>query len=220
MSNSGPVITAPEFWIVAGPNGAGKTTCVQKEPIASLLPNVSFINPDDLTLRKLIDAGYGGFHDAPIDVQTKHFFESADEVQLQLELAIESGKSIGVETVLSTHKYRPLVDRVIAMNGRFYLIYITLLSPKISIERVASRVKRGGHGISEDKIEARFYRSHTNLSWFAIRAHSFWVIDNSDNRLEGAPAMSAYGSCGRVTFLDSAHETIRMALSTLENMVE
>ena len=46
-------MSPPEFWIVAGPNGAGKTTCVQKEPISRLLPDVQFLNPDDLTLAKL-----------------------------------------------------------------------------------------------------------------------------------------------------------------------
>ena len=43
----------PELWIVAGPNGAGKTTAVQREPVNSILPGISFLNPDNRTLEKL-----------------------------------------------------------------------------------------------------------------------------------------------------------------------
>lgn len=51
----------PEFWIIAGPNGAGKTTTVQRLPIARLLANIPFLNPDAVTLSKLQQAGYAGF---------------------------------------------------------------------------------------------------------------------------------------------------------------
>lgn len=208
---------APQLWIVAGPNGAGKTTCVQKEPIASLLPNVPFLNPDDITRAKLIASGYTGFADAPLDVQTKLFFESADQVQEDLEQAINNGNAIGVETVLSSDKYQSLVNRVIELNGQFRLIYITLRSPAISIERVAARVRRGGHGVPEDKIEARFYRSHSNLTWFARRDKSFWVIDNSDSHLLQPPKMLAHGSQGKLSQLDpSAPEHLIVAFSTFE----
>jgi len=94
----------PEFWIVAGPNGAGKTTCVQKEPIQSLLPNVTFLNPDDRTLKKLQLQGYQGFSDAPLDVQTALFFEAANDVFVDLEHAISQQSPVGVETVLSSDK--------------------------------------------------------------------------------------------------------------------
>jgi predicted ABC-type ATPase len=102
----------PELWIVAGPNGAGKTTCVQKEPISGLLPGVRFLNPDDRTLTKLRGAGYGGFADAPLDVQSRLFIESADEVLLDLQADVAAGEPVGVETVLSSGKYRSLVDHV------------------------------------------------------------------------------------------------------------
>ena len=85
----------PELWIVAGPNGAGKTTCVQKEPISHLLPDVTFFNPDDRTLVKLRSLGYQGFPDAPIEAQSRAFFESADEVFAELEKAIARKSPLG-----------------------------------------------------------------------------------------------------------------------------
>ena len=74
----------PELWLLAGPNGAGKTTSSQRQPIAGLLPGVVFLNPDDRTLAKIRAAGYGGFADAPANIQTALFIESANEVSTDL----------------------------------------------------------------------------------------------------------------------------------------
>jgi len=94
----------PEFWLVAGPNGAGKTTCVQRERIAKLIPSATFLNPDDLTLAKLRDRGVSTFADAPVDLLTTFFIESANEVESRVRHAMERGDSFGVETVLSSAK--------------------------------------------------------------------------------------------------------------------
>jgi predicted ABC-type ATPase len=184
----------PEFWIVAGPNGAGKTTCVQREPIARFLPKVAFLNPDDRTLSKLQLLGYRGFGDAPNDVQFRAFIESADEVYVELESAIARKEAVGVETVLSSHKYQRLVESVVAANGFLGLIYVALSSPEIARERVAARVRLGGHGVPIEKIEARWQRSLDNLSWFAGRASAFYVVDNSRFGLDITPMLVAYGT--------------------------
>ena len=125
----------PEFWIIAGPNGAGKTTGVSREPISLILPDVAFLNPDARTLLKLQAHGYQGFADAPIDVQTRLFFESADEVFEDLRKAISEGGVVGVETVLSSLKYRSLVDEVLSREGFVRLIYVALSSPSLAMSR-------------------------------------------------------------------------------------
>jgi predicted ABC-type ATPase len=185
---------APEFWIIAGPNGAGKTTCVQREPIAKFLPKVAFLNPDDRTLSKLQLLGYQGFGDAPNDVQFRAFIESADEVYVELQSAIARKEAVGVETVLSSDKYRRLVEGVVASDGFFGLIYVALSSPEIARERVAARVRLGGHGVPSEKIDARWQRSLENLSWFARRATAFYVVDNSSFGLDITPTLVAYGT--------------------------
>ncbi|OAI55092.1 hypothetical protein AYO44_02835 [Planctomycetaceae bacterium SCGC AG-212-F19] len=209
-------MAAPELWIVAGPNGAGKTTCVQKDPIAGLLPNVVFLNPDDRTLLKLRSTGYQGFADAPVAVQTRLFIESADEVYRELETMLTQGRAVGVETVLSSNKYVPLVDDVRARGGFVGLIYITLASPAIARERVAARVRRGGHGVPNEKIALRWQRSLDTLPWFAARASAFWVIDNSDSDPNMPPPLIASGKAGKLAFLaDQSFPELRLALATL-----
>jgi len=206
----------PEFWIVAGPNGAGKTTCVQKEPISNLLPAVRFLNPDDFTLTKLRATGYAGFADAPVDVQAKLFVESADEVLAETQAGIAAGEPVGVETVLSSSKYRPLVEEVRAADGFVGLIYVALSSPIIARERVATRVRRGGHGVPDEKVDQRWRRSLDCLGWFAERATAFWVVDNSDSDPSRPPELVAAGKTGSLEFLsERAFPELRAALGGL-----
>ena len=206
----------PELWIVAGPNGAGKTTCVQSLPIQRILPKVRFLNPDDVTKLLLVADGYTGFVDAPVDVQLRRFGEAATRVEQDLIAAIGRGESVGVETVLSTDKYRKIVERVRAAGGRVNLIYITISSPEISAARVALRVARGGHGVPPEKIPERFRRSHEQLAWFAANADRFWVIDNSESDPAVPPAIQAYGGDGRLEhFNPNAHDALAAALAAL-----
>lgn len=193
---------APQFWIVAGPNGAGKTTCVQKEPISNLLQDVTFLNPDDRTLIKLQEMGYQGFVDAPVDVQTRMFIESADEVFSELQIHIAAGTPVGVETVLSSSKYQSLVDSVMKRDGTVGLIYVALSSSAIARDRVAARVRRGGHGIPDDKIDKRWQRSLENLRWFAEHSTAFWVVDNSDSNPANPPVLLASGKLGFLDYLN------------------
>jgi predicted ABC-type ATPase len=209
-------MSAPEFWIVAGPNGAGKTTCAKSEPMSSLLPDVPFLNPDERTLAKLQSLGYQGFVDSPADVQMRFFFESADEVFADLQKAISTNTPVGVETVLSSDKYCSLVETVREKQGFIGLIYVTLASPLLAMERVAARVKRGGHGIPEDKIQQRWRRSLDNLAWFAGRASAFWVIDNSVSNPDTARLLVANGKLGVLEAVsDAAFPELKVALSTL-----
>ena len=212
-------MSLPELWIVAGPNGAGKTTCVQKEPISQLLPNVTFFNPDDRTLAKLRSHGFQGFHDAPAEVQERSFIESADEVFAELTEAIAGDVAVGVETVLSTRKYCPLVDAVRVKQGFVGLIYVALTSPMIAKERVAARVQRGGHGIPDEKIDQRWKRSLGHLPWFASQATAFWVIDNSSSDPTTPPVLLATGKRGFLEYLnDVAFAEMKADLSALPMM--
>jgi len=206
----------PELWIIAGPNGAGKTTCVQKEPITGLLPAVRFLNPDARTLLKLQAQGYQGFVGAPANVQAKLFIESANEVSAELDAAVARGEPVGVETVLSSGKYRPLVETVRARSGFVGLIYVALSSPLIALERVAARVRRGGHGVPSEKVGQRWQRSLDCLAWFAERATAFWVIDNSNSDPAVAPRLLASGTAGKLGYVsEETFPELRAALDHL-----
>ena len=119
----------PEFWIVAGPNGAGKTTLVQAEPIRTILPHVTFLNPDDVAEQHLAALGVCSFSDAPEATLHEAFVAAADEVFARLNRVLEAGGAAGVETVLSSDKYKPVVEVVRDRGGFVGLIYVWLDSP-------------------------------------------------------------------------------------------
>lgn len=182
----------PEFWIVGRPNGAGKSTLCCARDFRDRLDGVRFFNPDDLTLRLLRRLGYASFAGVPADVLRKTNLQAADEIAGLLASAVEAGEFVGVETILSTDKYRPLVRRVREQGGRFYLIYVSLASPALSLQRVRRRVSQGGHDVPPEKLADRWQRSLEHFPWFAGQADDFWVFDNSDSGRD-APLLLAHG---------------------------
>jgi predicted ABC-type ATPase len=42
---------------------------------------------------------------------------------------------------------------------RTYLYFVATDDPNINVQRVGNRVVKGGHGVPEDKIVSRYYRS-------------------------------------------------------------
>lgn len=172
-------MSKPELWIIAGPNGAGKTTLVLKARHQFALPEQAFINPDAITLMYLKEQGIGTWADAPSDTLEATFIRAANDAERLLHERIESGGTAVIESVLSTQKYCRLVERVLELGGTFSLIYVALQSPEVSRQRVTIRKAKGGHGVPEDKLEARWKRSLELLPWFAVKATEFWLIDNT-----------------------------------------
>ena len=206
----------PEFWIIAGPNGAGKSTFVQAEPLGRLLPHVRFLNPDDLARERLTAAGWRGFADAPAAEQRAAFLAAAEAVAAQTDFVLARGEAAGVETVLSTDKYRVAVERVRDAAGFVGLIYIGLATPQLACARVSRRAGEGGHAVPPEKIAARWHRSLAHLPWFAKRASAFWIFDNSNEDPVIPPLLAAHGADGHVNFLaSSAPAWVRTALATL-----
>lgn len=97
-----------------------------------------------------------------------------------------------------------------------HLIYVTVVSPEVACQRVARRVRAGGHDVPVEKVQARWHRSLSNLARFAARGWAFWVFDNSDERPEVPPRLVATGRLGVVEILDpSAGNALLSSLSTL-----
>ncbi len=67
------------------------------------------------------------------------------------------------ETTLSGQGYLRLIENLRNDDWHVELIYLALPTVDMSIERVAERVKHGGHNIPLKDIERRFPRSARNL---------------------------------------------------------
>lgn len=61
------------------------------------------------------------------------------------------------------------------------LVYVSLRTADMAVDRVGNREAEGGHGVPEEKIRARFRRSHELMPWFLVRAAAGFVFDNSSS---------------------------------------
>lgn len=120
---------------------------------------------------------------------------------------------MGVETVLSTDKYRPLVGRAKALGFEVRLLYVMLRSADMNVERVRMRVARGGHHVEEDKIRARRERSFQQLPWFLEQVDIALIFDNSG----AVPIRIAEKRAGVIQIDPAAPEEILKAVGSIES---
>jgi predicted ABC-type ATPase len=162
--------SAPRLWIVAGPNGCGKSTIYARSDIAEFDGSVWIINPDLLTKRLEVDEDLA---------RAEANLTAVTRIEAWLDASIDVHQTIGVETVLSTPKYRRLVlkARERGFDVRFIYVYVDTIERQL--ERIRLRVAKGGHDVPADKVAARRIRSFREFPWFFRRANQAWIIDNS-----------------------------------------
>lgn len=160
--------------VAAGTNGAGKSTIVQ--PFVQMNGGYYF-NPDEYT-RGLVATGMPP-QEANATAWNYGF--------RQLQDAIDDGKRYSFETTLGGNTIPAELMRALAMGCEVTIIYVGLASPELHIQRVAERVRRGGHHIPEDKIRERYRNSLANLASFIGTQASIRVFDNSEQSADGTP---------------------------------
>jgi len=163
-------IEAPRFWIVAGPNGSGKSSLYDQTNIESFGRSVWIINPD------LLAARIRSVESLEPDAAN---LEAVRRIEAWLDASIQAHQTVGVETVLSTPKYRRLVSAAKSRKFAINLIYVLLQSPALCVERVRLRVAKGGHDVPTQKIIDRWQRSLDQLPWYLEQADRAWLFDNS-----------------------------------------
>lgn len=184
----------PLFLLIAGPNGSGKSSFYSETIIQQSNRSFWIINPDKLAARIAAEENEAGAN-----------LEAVKRIETWLEASIRSYQTIGVETVLSTDKYRRLVRLAKDFHFQILLVYVLLKSPELSVERVRIRVQTGGHAVPEQKIIERYSRSLEQLPWFLEAADYATVFDNS----EKVPRKIAEKAEGVLTVDEDALEPIK-----------
>jgi predicted ABC-type ATPase len=157
--------------IIAGPNGAGKTTFAREFlPTDAELPN--FVNAD------LIAAGLSPF--AP-DVAA---FKAGRIMLETITDYAKRGESFSFETTLSGLTYAQMIPVWRSSGYLVKLFFLSLPDVEMAIERVAIRVKQGGHNVPEDVIRRRFAHGISNFERYKLLVDSWQLYDNS-----GAPTV-------------------------------
>lgn len=156
--------------MIGGPNGAGKSTIASAHGASALLKGATLINPD------IVTKGFQDKFKLPIDAAN---LLGVVQTELEVWKAISEGRSVAIETVLSTDKYLPVVAAAKTREFSFVLIYIALPSVELSIERVAARVRSGGHSVPEEKIRDRWERSMDFFVQFMALADEVALFSNA-----------------------------------------
>ena len=156
----------PRIVILAGPNGAGKTAA-SKYLLRDALGIGEFVNADTIA------AGLSGF--APESVA----FEAGRIVLSRIHSLIDQGVGFSFETTLSSKTLALLLANAQKAGFEIDLVYLALPDSTTAVERVAARVKQGGHNIPAHVIKRRFHRSLKNLFDLYIPLVNRWkVFDN------------------------------------------
>lgn len=143
-------MTHPNLYIIAGPNGAGKTTA-SYTLLPEMLNCINFVNADEIA------RGLSPFSPSTVDVQAARIMiQRTDEL-------LEERADFAIETTLATRSYVQLVRRAHEKGYKVHLLFFCLESPEQAIQRVAQRVKEGGHNVPEDVIRRRFQLGISNL---------------------------------------------------------
>jgi len=128
-----------------------------------------------------------------------------------LQASIRAYQTVGVETVLSTDKYRPLVGEAKSVGFEIWLLYVTLKTAEMNVERVKLRVAQGGHTVDAQRIRARRERSFQQLPWFLDHADRALIFDNSGS----TPRIIAQKAGGTIEVDSDAPKEIVAAVESL-----
>ncbi len=169
---------SPILYLLGGPNGSGKTSFHQG---CKHFQNMPFVNADHIAQTL-----------APV-VGEKESLLAQELAREQITQLLTAGITFCFETVFSHTSKVELITRAQHQGYQVHLIVISTGNPLTNVARVKKRVAEGGHAVPEDKILARFPRSHQNLRLALRLADSFevWDSDSLALRLLAAKAPGA-----------------------------
>jgi predicted ABC-type ATPase len=170
-------------YVIAGPNGAGKTTFAS-EFLLHYAECREFVNAD------LIAAGLSPFDPEGQAVRAGRLVLS------RIKELSQAKRDFAFETTLAGKTYKRILLDMKEENYRVVVFFLWIPDPEIAIERVATRVRQGGHDIPVQVIRRRFVAGLKNLRG---TYRSVWdtlqVLDASSL----PPKLIAHQSSRRVT---------------------
>jgi predicted ABC-type ATPase len=152
----------PTICIIGGSNGAGKTTLARE--LLPMLGLMRFLNADEIA-RGL----------SPLDPNLCAFKAGRILLNEAKEL-IATGSSFALESTLSGKTYVRLIQEAKAKGYRILLHYILIGSGSQAVERLALRVKLGGHHVPEEDVRRRFERSREHFLRDYVPLADEWVL--------------------------------------------
>lgn len=157
-----------QLYIISGCNGAGKTTA-SYTVLPDILQCKEFVNADEIA------RGLSPFNPESMAI------EAGRLMLRRIDELLNEQKSFSIETTLATKSYMRLVHRAQEQGYKVSLIYFWLSSPDLAIERVAQRVRNGGHNIPKEVVVRRYQAGIDNFFNIYMPCVDYWLLaDNSE----------------------------------------
>ncbi|MGI4790720.1 MAG: AAA family ATPase [Janthinobacterium lividum] len=154
----------PQIVILAGPNGAGKSTLANR----FVPPGVAFLNADNIAHTLM-----------PVSEQNADI--AAGRLLLaRIDEAVRAKTSFALETNLANRTLSVRIPRWQEAGYTVSLVFVWIPSADLAVERVASRVRSGGHDIPETTIRRRYQKGlKAFLEVYQPLVNSWRLYDNS-----------------------------------------
>ena len=157
----------PSLIVLAGPNGAGKTTAAPRL-LRDTLAVVEFVNADTIA------RGLAGF--------------DPDVAALEAgAVMFDRIRQLGANTTALPSKRRwqagpcARISDLMATGYEFHLVFLWLPSADFAVQRVADRVRLGGHGVPDATVRRRYDRGLRNFfDLYQPMATAWRMCDNTD----------------------------------------
>jgi predicted ABC-type ATPase len=158
---------ANKIFMIAGPNGAGKTTTAVSFITGEMIDE--FLNADEIA------RGLAPLHPDSMAL-------TASKLLLKrLKELLEAKKNFAFETTGAGTNYIRHLKQAQEIGYEIFLLFLWLPSPDLAVERVANRVKQGGHHIPEDTIRRRYFLGLKNLiKYYLPLVDKAFIIDNAE----------------------------------------
>ena len=163
-------MTLPErkIIIIAGPNGAGKTT-FSREILTGDQEGFPFFNAD------IIAAALN-----PTDPNAEAL-QAGRLLLRRIDEFVERGESFAFEITMSGRGFARAIPLWRSLGYRVELYFLSLDSPETAIDRVARRVRQGGHHVPDEVTRRRFFGGLQNFHTVYKPLVNHWsFIDNTD----------------------------------------
>jgi predicted ABC-type ATPase len=161
----------PRIYVLAGVNGAGKSSiggaAFRDSGIAD------YYNPDE-EAREIRNTRPG----LPLAAANAAAWQKGRAL---LARAIQERLNFAFETTLGGNTIPRLLGEAAKTGINVLIWYVGLESPEMHVERVAARVRRGGHPVPEEAIRRRYEWSRLNLIQLMPVLSALRVYDNSDH---------------------------------------
>ena len=181
----------PSLVVVAGPNGSGKSTTAP-----ALLRDT--LKVDEFVSADAIASGLSAF--SPDRVA----FPAGRIMLRRVKQLASSRADFALESTLSSRSLAPWIRRMQSTGYAFHLLYLWLYSADLAVERVAGRVRQGGHSVPEAVIRRRYARSLSNFfNVYRPIADSWLMLDNSS--VDGPKPIAWRTAGGPIQILRDAH---------------